>query len=205
MTYGETKTYGGYEVCLFPMNVLDCTQVPRPGAYTHCCGTATDWVGQSGTNDPIFAPFTCTRVFSGTFANGNTRAYLSDSPVWTPSGLCQVLVAFTHDDNPPVQSHFTQGEIIAHTGTAGYATGDHLHLDQSFTSTYVLIDSGIQCTSQRECWQLDGGVLPQNVYYLSGSETIIDTQGLTFKSFTKNTVLLLLMAKRKKDESTYLL
>jgi hypothetical protein len=91
-----------------------------------------------------------------------------------------VLVAFTHDNSPPTATHFNQGDLIGRTGTAGNVTGDHCHLDQGFTLTYRLLNSGTTCGSGSTCWYLDGGMDPVLVYYLSGSEHIEDTLGQNF-------------------------
>ena len=202
MTPGQTMTYQGSEVCLIPFDWVECTQISGPGQYSHCCGTASDWVGQSGSRDPIYAPFSCSLIYSGTPANGNTRAYVSDAPVWTPSGLTRVVVAFTHDDTPPVATHFNQGDLIGHTGTAGYATGDHCHLDQAFSTTYNLINSGIVCAGGSTCWYLQDGWDPTFVYYMSGNETIVNTLGQIFQTWPGSPPgqikKWLLMSKRKK-------
>ena len=202
MRPGEQISYNGNEVCLFPFDWVECTQISGPGQYSHCCGTATDWVGQTGVNDAYYAPFSCTQIYAGIPANGNTRAYLSDAPVWTPSGLTRVVVAFTHDDTPPAATHFNQGDLIGHTGTAGYATGDHCHLDQAFGTTYNLINSGIVCAGGSTCWYLQDGWDPTFVYYMSGNETIVNTLGQIFQTWPGSPPgqikKWLLMSKRKK-------
>ena len=204
MRPGETLTYNGYEVCLFPFDWVECTQISGPGQYSHCCGTASDWVGRTGSQDPIYAPFSCSLIYSGTPANGNTRAYVSDSQVWTPMGLSRIVVAFTHNNNPPSNLHFNQGDLIAHTGTAGNVTGDHCHLDQCTGTTYTLINSGIVCSGGSTCWYLQDGWDPTFVYYLSGGETIVDTLGQQFQTWTTapgtfaKKLLLLSLNKRKK-------
>ena len=204
MRPGETLTYNGYEVCLFPFDWVECTQISGPGQYSHCCGTASDWVGRTGSQDPIYAPFSCSLIYSGTPANGNTRAYVSDSQVWTPMGLSRIVVAFTHNNNPPSNLHFNQGDLIAHTGTAGNVTGDHCHLDQCTGTTYTLVNSGIVCSGGSTCWYLQDGWDPTFVYYLSGGETIVDTLGQQFQTWTTapgtfaKKLLLLTQNKRKK-------
>ena len=202
MTPGQRLIYNGYEVCLFPFDWVECTQISGPGQYSHCCGTASDWVGQTGSHDAFYAPFTCSLVYTGSPAQGNTRAYLSDAPVWTPSGLTRVLVAFTHDNTPPTATHFTQGDLIGHTGTAGNVTGDHCHLDQSFNTTYILINSGQTCGSGSVCWYLDGGFDPTFVYYLSGAETVVDTLGQQFQTWTAapvKTWLLMVKSRQRRE------
>ena len=200
MIAGETLTYQGYEVCLFPLDYLYCTQTSYPGSYSHCCGYATDWIGTSGTY-PYYAPFSCTRIYQ----DSATCVYKNDNPVWTPSGLQQnVLISFTHDNNPPSATHYNQGDLIGHTGTAGMVTGDHVHLDQAFSATYTLIDSGLTCTAGNRCYYMDGNVQPYACYYLSGNETIVDLAGQTFQTWSGGSsvnpgLIALLLRKRRKE------
>ena len=60
MRAGERCSYDGYEVCLFPLDYLNCTQVWSPSSFSHCCGKPTDWVGTSA-HYPYYAPFSCSR------------------------------------------------------------------------------------------------------------------------------------------------
>lgn len=206
MQAGERKSYQGYEVCLFPLDYLYCTQISEPGSYSHCCGTATDWIGTSSTY-PYYAPFSCTRIYQ----DSDTVCYKNDAPVWTPSGLKQdVIISFTHDNNPPASSHYDQGDLIGHTGTAGQVTGDHVHLDQAFDSQRVLINSGITCAMGNRCWYIRNGILPPECYYLSGSETVVQTLGQSFHTWSGGGgtgisigVLVLLLKKMKERRNNY--
>lgn len=205
MQAGERKTYQGYEVCLFPLDYVYCTQTSYPGSYSHCCGYASDWIGTYASY-PYYAPFSCTRIYQ----DSETACYKNDNPVWTPAGLQQdVIISFTHDNNPPAASHYDQGDLIGHTGTAGMVTGDHVHLDQAFAAVRILIDSGLTCPAGNRCYYLDGNVQPYDCYYLSGSETIIDTQGMTFQTWTqpaglsKAVLIMLLSKKKRKKEAEY--
>ena len=201
MIAGETLTYQGYEVCLFPLDYLYCTQVSGPGSLSHCCGTATDWIG-TYTVYPYYAPFSCTKIYQ----DSSTVCYINDNPVWTPAGLQQhVVISFTHDDNPPSASHFNQGDLIGHTGTnpPEMVTGDHVHLDQAFDSERVLIDSGITCQYGNRCYYIRNGIFPPDCYYLSGNETIITTLGQTFQTWSGgpsvNPGLIALLLKKRKE------
>lgn len=198
MQAGERLSYRGYEVCLFPLDYLYCTQVSGPGSYSHCCGTATDWIG-SYEEYPVYAPFSCSEIYR----DDSTIAYINDAPVWTPDGLQQhVIVSFTHENTQPTQTHFNQGDVIAHTGVRGGALGDHTHIDQAFDSERALIDSGITCQYGNRCYYIRNGITPPHCYYLSGNETIVQTLGQTFETWSggsglSKAVLLLLMKKRK--------
>lgn len=204
MQAGETLSYQGYEVCLFPMDYVNCTQVSGPGSYSHCCGHPADWIGQT-VEYPIYAPFSCHLVYSDNV--GNTRAYSSDDKVWTPLGLTYVTVSFTHDDYPPAATSFDQGDMIAHTGMAGYVTGDHTHIDQSDINGAQLISYGIYCQMGNLCYALDGSQQPYDIFYFSGNEIVVDTMGMTFQTWSQpptptkalNAILLLAAKKRRKS------
>lgn len=177
MNRGETASYEGYQVCLFPMYICNCTQLWGPGTLSHQVGFCTDWGMSMGT--PIYAPCDCHLIWSSSFENGNTRIYTSDKEVWTPKGLTYITICFTHDNNPPTKTSFKQGEIIYHSGKAGYATGPHVHLDQSPKANDYLTDPHIQ----NQSWYLSKDVSPVDIFYLTGNENIINMRGLNFETW----------------------
>ena len=189
MQAGEKLSYQGSQVCLFPMDYLYATQVSGPGSYSHCCGHPVDWVGPSGNNghDPLYAPFDCHLVYQNNYNSGNCRAYSSDAPVWTPLGLTYVTVAFTHDNNPPAPTSYSQGDLIYHTGDAGFAFGYHCHLDQSNAYGSQLVSYGYYCSPDIPfpCYALSDSQEPYDIFYLSGNETIVDTMGMVFQTWNQ--------------------
>jgi len=209
MQAGEKISYQGSQVCLFPMDYVYCTQVSGPGSYSHCCGHPADWVG-SYNEYPCYAPFDCHLVYSDSV--GNTRAYTSDAPVWTPQGLQYVTVSFTHDYTPPAATSYSQGDLIYHTGEAGGAIGDHVHIDQSNIANAQLVNYGVQCQYHIEtgtwCFALDGSQPPEDIFYLSGSETFVTDQGMGLETWdkppepigSKAKYAILFLAKKRKEE-----
>lgn len=179
MLQGETAVYQGYEVALFPMPYINCTQGNGSGTYSHCCGTMSDWAGPSA-NMAYYAPVSCHRV-AGPTGSDNICTYTSDDRVWTPSGLKWLSFIFMHDDNPPSQTNFNQGEMIGHTGTAGFVTGDHVHLDQAFNQYATLRTDGTVCPgSGTTCYYVINGVQPDAAYFTTGSETIVSEGQFSF-------------------------
>lgn len=209
---GETASYNGHEYALFPLEYVNCTQRGTPGdmtSYSHCCTYACDW-GQGGsTSRPVYAPF------SGTLTNQgvtNGRCYFtSDAEVWTPAGLQYVTLELVHDNNPPASGHYNQGDLIYHTGDAGNVTGAHVHIDQNFQQNSRIVNSGYACSgsSTGACWTLPGTQPPYNVFYMTGSENIINLRGMVFQTVPVvppsggNKLLLLMAAYRRKKRDEY--
>lgn len=180
MKAGQKLEKDGHEVCLFPMEVMNITQWSSPSEYSHCCGHPFDNAISGQVSVPVYAPFSCHLIH--TYPSGNTRVYQSDNEVWTPSGLKTVVVSFTHDPNPPTKTRYKQGDLIYHTGTAGMATGDHCHIDQSFTLNAGLVSYGIVCSYGNECYALSGSELPNNVFYVNDTN-ILNGYGKEWKTF----------------------
>ena len=180
MKAGQKLEKDGKQVCLFPMETMNITQWSSPSEYSHCCGHPFDNSVSGQVRVPVYAPFNCHLIH--TYPSGNTRVYQSDSEVWTPSGLKHVTVSFTHDPNPPTETQYKQGDLIYHTGTAGMATGDHCHIDQSFTLNAGLVSYGIVCSYGNECYALSGSELPNNVFYVNDTN-IVSGYGQEWKTF----------------------
>lgn len=176
---------GKYQVCLFPMDYMYITQVSSPSSFSHCCGHPCDYVGTTPIY-PIYAPCDMELIRVYPPENGNNRIWQSQKEVWTPLGARYVCVMFTHDDNPPYSTvgvKVKQGSLIAHTGTTGFVTGDHSHIDQAFGQGKVLVDYGITCASGNECWALQDSTYPYEVFF-NNDTTIVETQGYTFQQYT---------------------
>lgn len=184
MKPNEKLSYKGYQVCLFPMETMEITQWSSPDAFSHCCGHPFDCAILNQTHIPLYAPCDCHLIDAGPAVYGNTRIYTSDKKVWTPSGLRQVTFSFTHDNNPPTKTAFKQGELIAHTGTAGDVQGDHSHIDQTFTVNGKLVEYGVTCPHGNYCYALEGSVLPTSFWYVNDT-VIANDMGHKFSTFKK--------------------
>ena len=204
MLAGETSVAAdGYENALFPLDYVYCTQTSGPGNPSHCCGHPCDWIGPHDIY-PYYAPFSMTQI-ANIPSEGTTR-WCSDRPVHTPLGLRYVTVQFTHDETAPIGvSHLNQGDLVGHTGQAGDAMGDHVHLDQSDVQNDPLVSYGIYCQHGNLCYALQNSKYPYQIFYMTGNETIVQTLGMTFQTVPATPaqpiswpVKILLMAYNKK-------
>lgn len=182
MKAGQTlRAKDGYQVLLFPLPELYITQTSS--SFSHCCGHPIDCVMQGQSKATLYAPCDCHLIYEGATGNGHPLIFQSDKPVHTPSGLKTVVFNFTHGDLLGNGKTYKQGKPIATTGTYGFVTGDHVHIDQSFTAGATLVNSGITCSGGNVCWNLKGSVSPTAFWYVNDTK-IVSTQGLTFKTFS---------------------
>ena len=123
----------GYEVMLFPLEYMYISQ-DEYGQTSHQDILAIDFLGWNSLGRvyqcPYYAPCSCTCITS-TDASANNRIWQSTNKVHLADGsLDYVTWVVAHDNNPPaIGTSLVQGQLMGHTGTAGYVTGDHLHLN----------------------------------------------------------------------------
>ena len=134
MVAGEKlKGRDGYEVMLFPLPYMYISQGENE-SFSHAGILAIDFLGYGAngviTQAPMYAPCSC-KCIATIDVNNNGRIFQSLKKVHTPNGLQYVTFMFFHDNNPiaSVGDKFKQGDLIGHTGTAGYVTGDHTHFN----------------------------------------------------------------------------
>lgn len=123
---------------LFPMKYLTVTQ--KYGVDTHKGSFALDLAGKDSGISPAYAPFDCT--VKKIWENGHSVWFQSDAKVQFADGRVDyATVMMTHDDfvsDLRVGQRFKQGNKIYDEGTAGYATGNHIHMEAGlgkFTGT----------------------------------------------------------------------
>lgn len=129
MIAGQTLVASdGHEVALFPLTVLNMTQ-DEGADFSHAGTYNIDLVGTT-LNAPLYAP--CTIELIRSYPDANGQVWQSVDEVHLPNGELDYLCIFVaHDNLPPhstIGSQVSQGVVFYHTGTAGYVTGDHVHL-----------------------------------------------------------------------------
>lgn len=189
----------GYEVCLFPMDCLYITQ-GEYGSVSH--DLAMDFVGWNGSsqvnNYPYYAPFSCSCVASGG-SGENYRIFTSDNMVHCADGGLSVITFVVMHDNSPIANvgdHFTQGDLIGHTGTAGAGgtyVGDHMHLNMAW-GTYA----GWTPTSHgAPYYELTNSVHIYDITYVNDT-TLYNPQSYTWRTYSGPTPPPVTTTKKKK-------
>ncbi len=161
---------------LFPMPYMNITQGYGYGSHK---GTfAIDVAGSDSGVDYLVAPFT--GVIKKKWANGNSVWLESTEPVLFADGTVDYATCcFTHDNNI---SDLTIGQVIQQgarfyeEGTAGNASGNHVHLEVAkgrYTGTgWYLNGDGV--------WTLNNSVAPQNSFWLKDI-TVLNNGGYAWK------------------------
>ena len=125
----------GKEVMLFPLPYIYISQGENE-SFSHSGILAIDFLGWDSNGRvyqaPMYAPCSCKCVATIDDYNKG-RIFQSLDAVHTPNGLQYVTFMWFHDNNPiaNVGDTFTQGDLIAHTGTEGNVTGDHTHMNMA--------------------------------------------------------------------------
>ena len=172
----------GYEVMLFPLPFLKITQGEN-GSYSHRGTYNIDFVGwnKSGRvyRAPMYAPCTC-KCVATIDATNKGRIFQSVNRVHTPNGLQYVTFMNFHDNNPiaRVGDIFKQGDLYAHTGTAGVGTGDHTHFNCA-NGKYV----GWEQVPPQGHGQLKNSTHIYNICYVNDT-TIVDGYMYPWKKWT---------------------
>lgn len=132
----------GYEAIMFPMETCNITQGDNVGSHL---GTyAVDLTGKDTRRDYAYFPFSAVSKALDVPQNGNAVCWESLNKVLFADGTidyCTMLVV--HDNDPTGTSpgnKYSQGQQMAQEGTAGKATGNHLHIEVAkgkFTKMYT--------------------------------------------------------------------
>ncbi len=133
IAYQRLVNNDNIEVLLFPLDVMYITQGEN-GSISH--SLAMDFVGYSSNGQistyPFYAPCTLVCVDKN-YNNGQAYiVYESKNKVLLANGDIDYITIVVMHDNSPIYNIgdvVLQGELLGHTGTAGYVTGDHTHFN----------------------------------------------------------------------------
>lgn len=170
----------GYEVMLFPLSYMNISQGEGTILHTGNHNLAMDFLGWDSNgrvyNCEYYAPCSCRCVAH--FGSDANATWESLDKVHLPDGrLTKVTFCFQHDNNPPIVGTVaSQGDIIGHTGTAGYVTGDHVHFNTAIGSYagYDPIGSG--------WYELKNSSHIYNTCYVNDT-VIVDGEGYNWREY----------------------
>jgi len=180
----------GKQNSMFPMDVMYITQ-GESGDFSHSKAKAIDYIhltkgGVRTRRAWYYAPADMTVVNAGSAGT----MWATDNEVNTPSGTKRMVYMFWHDNNHgayPVGTKRKQGEKCGQTGTAGFATGDHLHIEvmngsvfdksnaihnwEAFfvNDTEIVVDFGYTWVNTNDQTGIDNGTCEPNVPVGNGS------------------------------------
>ena len=124
------------EYAIFPQKIINITQRAN-SPFSHANLQAWDIADIDNKVQQAFAPCTV-KVLAKPTSNANTVLFGtcdehgSTTAVMTENGMRILTFGFTHDDyigNIEIGRIYKSGEKIYDEGKAGYATGNHIHLE----------------------------------------------------------------------------
>ncbi|MDF9824695.1 hypothetical protein M2475_000923 [Breznakia sp. PF5-3] len=131
MKKGQTSVRNGIEDILFPMEICNITQGDNEG--THKGTYAVDLAGKDSGRDYAYFPFSARSVALDSAKNGNAVIWESLHKVRFADGTIDYCCMMVIHDNDPtgfsIGSSYKQGVQMAQEGTAGIASGNHLHVE----------------------------------------------------------------------------
>lgn len=159
----------GLEVLLFPLEYMNMSQ-PEGGDFSHAGTLAMDFLGWGANgrlyNCPYYAPCSCRCIASTEEAN---RIWQSINPVNLADGSSSIVCwVQAHDNNPlSIGTVLNQGDLLGHTGTAGFVTGDHVHFNFAIGEY-----ANWEQVPPNNNWQLKNSIHIYNACYVNDTDII---------------------------------
>ena len=161
---------GSIQVSVYPAEVMNITQGMNDG-FSHRGRLTIDDAGKDTGIDNFYAPFDLVIKWKQIIGDKTGVLACSSNKVQTPKGLQYVNIILWHDNDTSdlwVGKYIQQGEAFYQEGTAGFATGNHVHFGTSFglyTNGYPMIKNS------SGNWEIKNEVSPVEVFYVN--DTII--------------------------------
>lgn len=171
------------------MKYVNITQTPD-NAFSHK-GSVSAWdnAGKDSGIDGAFAPFDAEIVWLDTGSDKTGVLIQNTTQVKCPDGKIRepytIKVLYWHDNyTKDLQLHqlLKQGQVFYQEGTAGHATGNHVHFNVGigkFDGKYPLVknSSGV--------WEIKGEIDPTKIFFVDDSNIVISTKGMKWVKYSE--------------------
>lgn len=167
----------------FPMKYVNVTQVPNNNFSHKGSMSAWDNAGKDTGIDDAFAPFDAEIVWkdtgsakTGVLITNTVEVKCADGQVRKPKTINLLL---WHDNNISdlsIGQKLKQGQIFYQEGTAGRATGNHVHFNVGIGAyrkgTYPLVEN------EFKVWEIKGEIDPTKIFFIDDSNIVTKTNGM---------------------------
>ena len=172
----------------FPMQYVNVAQVPN-NAFSHKGSvSAFDNAGKDLGIDDVFAPFDCRVVWKDTGSAKTGVVIQNTVDVKCADGIVRkpntIKVLLWHDNdisNLWLGKEIKQGEVFYQDGTAGRATGNHVHFNVGIGAhdgKYPMVKN------QSQVWEIKGEIDPTKIFFIDDSHIVKNTKGMRWKKYT---------------------
>lgn len=168
VTVPITVSAESYEYAMFPMEYINITQGVY-GSYSHAGRKAIDTAGKDSGIDPVYAPFT--GVIKKIYEGYVVWLESSNPVVWADGTIDYMTIMIMHDNDTSdlyVGQVIKQGTRFFEEGTAGKATGNHIHLE---CGKGKMQGTGWYKNSYGK-WTIYNSVMPYDALFLSSSTIV---------------------------------
>lgn len=168
------------------MKYVNITQVPN-GGYSHKGRLAVDNAGKDAGIDDVFAPYDCKIVWKDTGSAKTGILIENTGEVLCADGIKrgpqQIQLMLWHDNDISdlyVGKEIKQDVVFYQEGTAGKASGNHLHFNVGlfdYTSGYPMIKNS------DGNWEVKNEVDPTKIFFTDDSNIVIKTMGMNWVKY----------------------
>ncbi len=171
------------EKAMFPLSYMNITQGVN-GSYSHMGTNAID-LGNRGYKEKVYAPFD--GVIRKVYTKSGNFVWLEskEKVLWADGSIDYMTVMTGHDDDVSdlfVGKEVKAGEAYYEQGTAGNATGIHVHLEAGrgkFTG-------GGWYQNSYGKWMIQNSVKPNVAFFVRPDTVIVNDAGYNFKTILEN-------------------
>lgn len=172
----------------FPMKYVNITQVPN-GGYSHKGRKAVDNAGKDTGIDDVFAPFDCKVVWKDTGSAKTGIVIQNTVDVLCADGITRnantIQLMLWHDNyigDLSVGQLIKQGEVFYQEGTAGKASGNHLHFNVgigTYQGGYPLVKNS------DGNWEIKNEIDPTKIFFLDEDNKVIRLNGMSWVKYVQ--------------------